>query len=145
MIKKTLVARYYIDASEMDDAVIDAYKTLLRHGAKGMDIVEKVDFEVLYSNEQSTVDRMLQSVRSEFLKNDTPSENEAEVAEAEKSDGLMGFLRLLRSEDAEENEETDEAENEDDEEGGSIIEALFQGLFNRIIGNDEEGKDSDEH
>jgi hypothetical protein len=138
--KTTLVARFHVDVTDMPDAVIEAYKTLIRHSAKDNAMVSKVDFEVLVENQEDTATRMLNAVRSEFqelteelsrleaIGNSEEyrasmrlvaegygvKDDEDEVAEAEKNDGFADFLRLVIASDEDE-EEAEEDEEDDDE------------------------------
>lgn len=102
MTKKTLVAKYCIDVTLLPDAVIDAYKTMIRHTAKSIEMIEKVDFEVLVENQEDLVASMLKAVRSEFQE---LTANLAEVEASEKSDGFGEFLRLVTAGDADEETE----------------------------------------
>lgn len=90
--KKTLVVKLSYDVTGTDNAALELIKMAMRVQCMAQGIKEdQIDFELLYSNEENRVLQLLQSVRSEFKVSD------AEIAEAEKSDGYQEFLSLFNS------------------------------------------------
>jgi len=69
MSKKYIVTRLYTDATSMPDAAIQAFKAFML-ATFGVGGFAKVDFEIVEESAASQVDRLLQSVRSEFAVHD---------------------------------------------------------------------------
>lgn len=71
MPKKYIITKLFAEATGMPDAAIAAYKVFMR-ASFGETTFAKIEFEVITveDNERIQVDRLLQSVRSEFAVHD---------------------------------------------------------------------------
>jgi hypothetical protein len=90
--KKTLVVKISHDVSQMDTITIELLKAAIK--AQGIDnglAEDQIDFDLLYSNEESRVLRMLRGAGLELKATDE------EIKAAEKLDGYQEFLSLFSS------------------------------------------------
>lgn len=74
MPKKTLITKLSLDCAEASEAQIEVMKTFLRVSFAPAGFTA-IDFEIVEETEQTLADqveRLLQSVRSEFRENDAP-------------------------------------------------------------------------